>query len=151
MKKKIIKYGMSAVLKTFSLIAWSPKLSLLNQSLSRKAARHVIISKGLKQCHELEELGQNWQKAFPSPKQVPLVNITKDTVYAEIHTPCPLRGTGNLEACYRMMEFDREVLRAIGGTFTVLYSQAEPGRVFCEVAMNFGSSAESSLVAAHLR
>lgn len=35
----------------------------------------------------------------------------------------------------RMMEYDREVLRAVGGQLIVLESQAVPGRCFCRVAL----------------
>lgn len=33
------------------------------------------------------------------------------------------------------MEYDREVLRAVGGQLIVLESQAVPGRCFCRVAL----------------
>jgi len=60
-------------------------------------------------------------------------------------------GTGDLEACHRMMEFDREVMRLAGGRFVVLESQATPGVAFCRVAMRRKGESLSGLVPAHER
>src|SRR5690349_8307165 len=99
----------------------------------RAMAQLAIRAKGIRPVSDAAELGAQWQRAFPSAKQVPIKRIDHGTVYAEIHTPCPLRGSGDVNACHRMMEFDREVLKQAGGQFVVLRSQAEPGRTYCEV------------------
>ena len=88
-------------------------------------------------------------KAWLSRKQIPITAVTSDTVFAEIHTPCPLRGTGDVHACYRMMAFDREVLRKANGQFIVLQSQAETGNTFCKVAMRPVGADTADLVPAH--
>ncbi len=96
-------------------------------------------------------LGEEWQRMFPSKKMVPLTEITDDTVYAEIRSPCPYRGSGNVEGCYRMMEYDRRMMEEIGGEFVVLRSQAEPGVETCRVAMRPQGSAMEDLEPAHVR
>ena len=80
---------------------------------------------------------------------MPITAVTADTVYAEIHTPCPLRGSGDLHACHRMMEYDRRVLEHAGGQFVVLDSQASPGRSHCRVAMRLQGAGIDDLPPAH--
>jgi hypothetical protein len=70
-------------------------------------------------------------------------------VYAQIHTPCPLAGTGDLRACHRMMEYDREVVRHAGGQFVVLESQATPGVKHCRVAMRMKNVPTDDLTPAY--
>ena len=79
---------------------------------------------------------EEWQRMFPSKKMVPITSIEGDTVYAEIRSECPYRGSGNVEGCYRMMEYDRKIMEKIGSTFIVVKSQAEPGVSHCQVAIS---------------
>lgn len=41
----------------------------------------------------------------------------------------------NVEGCYRMMEYDREMMEDIGTSFTVIKPQTEPGVSHDQVAM----------------
>ena len=79
---------------------------------------------------------EEWQRMFPSRKMVPITHTDADTVYAEIHSECPYRGSGNLDGCYRMMEYDRKLMEKIGASFTVVRSQAEPGVRHCQIAIS---------------
>jgi len=79
------------------------------------------------------------------------VLVDATTAYGEIHTPCPLRGTGDLEACHRMMSYDRAFVGRAGGRFVVLSSQAEPGVRVCRVAMRNEHLPYEDLVHAHKR
>jgi len=74
-----------------------------------------------------------------------------DTVYYETHTWCALRGTGDVSACYRMMEFDRKMHKTLGGEFVVVHSQAELGRKTCVVAMRKEGGSTNDIEHAHLR
>jgi hypothetical protein len=76
-----------------------------------------------------------WQRGFAAKREVPIVEVHEDLVIAEIRTQCPLRGTGDLAACHRMMAYDRAVVGRAGGQFEVLESQATPGLVRCRVAI----------------
>ena len=99
----------------------------------------------------IEDVGKEWQRMFPSRKEVPITGVEDSTVYAEIHVKCPHRGTGNVDGCYRMMEYDRKMLERIGGQLVVLRSQAEPGVEVCQVAIRKADVSMDELVPAHIR
>ena len=85
------------------------------------------------------EAAEEWQRMFPSKKMVPITSINEEIVYAEIHSECPYRGSGNVEGCHRMMEYDRKMMEKIGSTFIVVRSQAEPGVTHCQVVISKGA------------
>jgi hypothetical protein len=149
MRKWLIKSSMQLVLRLLAFFARRPKLEGASNFLTHSLARLTVRTKAIGRTTEVAELGPLWQRSFPSKKQVPIVGISINTVIAEIHTPCPLRGSGDVHACYRMMEFDREVLRHAGGQFVVLESQATPGVVVCRVAMRLQGQPLTGLVPAH--
>jgi len=152
LKKYMTKYGMQAALNVTAFFAKRETLEHVSNKLLGSAARFSANKTQSSRPKAIEELGICWQKAFPSPKQIPLVEIKEDTVYAEIRTPCPLRGSGDLKACYRMMEYDRAYMTHFGGKFVVLRSQAEDGVNVCKVAIQFADKHNpTKLVHAHLR
>jgi len=151
-KKQLTKYGMQAALNVTACLAKQQRF----EDLSNKLLGAVAIFSAQKiqdsRPRTIKELGTCWQNAFPSPKQVPLVDINEDTVYAEIRTPCPLKGSGDLKACHRMMAYDRAYMNHFGGKFVVLRSQAEFGVNVCKVAIQFADKDNSTkLVHAHER
>jgi hypothetical protein len=100
---------------------------------------------------EGEALGRAWQRLMPSPKWVPITGIEGETVYGEIHVRCPLRGTGDVQACHRLMAYDRALMRPHGARFVVLQSQAEPGVDRCRIAMRPAHLPADDLIEAHER
>ena len=151
LKNRLIRAAMAGVLSTSALLARQPRLAPLCDAAMRALARLTVRNKGIRPATDLADLGRQWQRGFPSAKQVPITRITDDTVYAEIHTPCPLRGSGDTAACWRMMAYDREVLAHADGQFVVLHSQAEAGRHHCEVAMRRSGVSLADLPPAHIR
>lgn len=151
MGKWFIKSFMQAMLRLLAFFARRPGLEWASNLLTRSLARLTVRSRSIGRATRLAELGPLWQRSFPSSKQVPIVSVSDDTVMAEIRTPCPLRGSGDVHACHRMMAFDREVLRSAGGQFVVLESQATPGVTVCRVAMRLQGASLAGLVAAHER
>lgn len=149
MSKWFIRVSVQATLRLLAFFARRPGLSWITSALTRSLAAITVRSKGIGAAANLQELGPLWQRSFPSSKQVPIESIDRNTVFAQIHTPCPLRGTGDVHACYRMMEFDRRVLEKAGGQFVVLDSQATPGRTFCRVAMRLKGENIEDLRPAH--
>lgn len=135
LRRRLIRDGMQLVLRLSAWLARSETRAGASRRLMRTMADATARSRRIGPAQSLEQLGAAWQRGFPSARQVPITAITDDTVYAEIHTPCPLRGSGDLRACHRMMEYDRRVLEHAGGQFVVLESQASPGRSHCRVAM----------------
>lgn len=151
LRTRLIRATVGATLAASAWLARRPAFNAVTRALMRGLARLAVAARGIRPAVDAADLGAQWQRAFPSAKQVPLRRIERDTVYAEIHTPCPLRGSGDVHACHRMMEFDRAVLERAGGQFVVLRSQAEPGRTFCEVAMRRRGTPVSDLVSAVAR
>lgn len=148
-KNYLIKHSVNAVLATSAWMATKESLNPITSAFMSGIAKATIKSKGISEAKNLADLGRQWQRGFPSSKQVPIKEISADTVIAEIHTPCPLRATGDVNACYRMMQFDREVVKKAGGQFVVLSSQASPGNTFCTVAMRLRGADITDLIPAH--
>jgi hypothetical protein len=90
-----------------------------------------------------------WQRAFPPGPDHPIVAVDETTAYAEIHTRCPLRGSGDTEACWRLMQYDRAFAARAGARFVVLESQATPGVTVCKVALRPAQLPADDLVPAH--
>lgn len=149
LKNRLIRHSVQSVLWLTAALARRPALNTLTHALMTRLAGLTVRSKGIRPAESLEGLGAQWQRAFPSAKQVPITDITADTLYAEIHTPCPLRDSGDVQACHRMMQFDREVLRRAGGQFVVLASQATPGTRVCRIAIRRAGAPLDDLHQAH--
>jgi hypothetical protein len=147
MRRVLIKHGTRFMLALLAFLARRPGLQWASDRLTRSLARLTVRSKGLRPTGQVAELGPLWQRSFPSAQQVPIESVTDTTLVGQIHTRCPLRGSGDLQACQRMMEFDREVLRQVGGQFVVLQSQASPGVSYCRVAMRLAGQSMADLPA----
>ena len=142
---------MAGMLALSAMLARRPGWQAGSFAWSHWLARQVIRRKRIRSATSLAGLGEAWQRGFPSSRQVPIEAITGNTVYARIETPCPLRGSGDTAACWRMMEYDRAVAAAAGGQFIVLQSQAEPDVITCRVALRLRGSALDDLVPSHIR
>lgn len=96
-------------------------------------------------------LGKEWERLLGAGPyaQVTHVDLESGTAYGEIRGRCPLRGTGDLEACQRLMAYDRRLLAPYGARFVVLRSQAEKGRTRCEVAIRNANRPHEDLIPAH--
>lgn len=153
LKNHLICGVMQGLLAVSAALARRPGLQPLSDAWARSLAALTVRLRGIAPPADPAPaaLGRTWQRSFPSAKQVPLIGQDATTVYAEIHTPCPLRGSGDVHACHRMMEYDRAVLRRAGGAFVVLRSQAEPGVTRCQVAMRRLDAPLDDLVPAHAR
>jgi hypothetical protein len=97
------------------------------------------------------ELGRAWQRLMPDARAMPVTAVEGATAFGEIHVRCPLRGTGDLAACDRLMAYDRALLAPHGARFVVLQSQAEPGVAHCRVAMRPSYLPADDLLPAHRR
>ena len=151
LKNTFLRNGTRWVLTAVAALARPEPLKSASDAVLRSLAAAAAKTWGIRKAESVEDLGRQWQRGFPSAKQLPIVKVTGDTVYAEIHTPCPLRGTGEVMTCHRMMEYDRALLRHAGGQFKVLGCQAEPGRTHCSVAMRLDGADMSDLVEPHER
>jgi hypothetical protein len=112
---------------SWAQVVSTPLLSALGSALAH--------GRGVRPQSEPRALAEAWQQAFPSKRDVPIVSVEGSTAFAEIHTVCPLRGSGDLDACHRMMAYDRAFTARAGGKFVVLESQASPGVTRCRVSL----------------
>lgn len=131
------------------VVAWPNRQVSLrgpSGSLMRGLARVAIRRTRATPARDLPELFAQWQRCAPALADYRLADIRDETVFAEVHSPCALRGTGDLGACYRMMEYDREVMRAVGGELVILESQAAPDRTSCRVALRRRGAATDDLI-----
>lgn len=150
MKKWLVRWSTRLTLSGLAFLARRPMLTPLSQAVSQRLARATVKAKQIGQASRTSDLGPLWQRSFPAKKQVPIESASEDTVVAQIHTRCPLRGSGDLQACYRMMAFDRAIMAHVGGQLVVLQSQATPGVNHCRVAMRLKGESMNDLLPAHL-
>ena len=107
------------------------------QRLTSGLAHLNVKVNGHKPKESVEGLAKSWLHMMP-PNEQELFRVTHiegDTAYAEIHLHCPLRGTGDGEACHKLMHYDRSLMRLVGGSLEVLNSQATSGKSFCQLAI----------------
>lgn len=99
----------------------------------------------------LEGLGREWERLLGNRvyARVTAIDRESQTVYGEISGLCPLRNSGDLAACHRLMAYDRGLMAPYGVSFVVLASQAEPGRNTCRIAMRPAGVSTHDLVPAH--
>lgn len=98
-----------------------------------------------------KELAKEWERLLGGTGAAKVVELTPDTAYGEIRVHCPLRGTGDVAACHRLMAYDRRLLGRLGGQLIVLRSQAEAGQTTCRVAIRPLGAKTEDLVPAHER
>lgn len=134
-----------------TMLARKPGLALLTQSFMRLSAWYSLTLKRGQPKTSLREVVYEWQRMFPSKDINRIVEIGENTAYAQVCVECPLRGTGDVLACYRLMEYDRAMLKKIGGQLVVLRSQAEAGVTVCDVVLRLANADMSDVVAAHER
>lgn len=128
-----------------------PAISATTRFVMRTFGAFTMMLMRAKPQLDIEAVGKEWQRMFPSDEDVPITKITDDTVFAEIHIQCPHRGRGNVRGCHRMMEYDRKMLERIGGQLVVLRSQAEPGVSICQLAIRKAGASIDDLTHAHER
>lgn len=144
LRNRFIKTTMAGVLGVLASLAKDPNKATITDWVLKRLALSTLRLKGVRSANNLETLGRGWQQAFPATKEVPIRLITDDTVYAEIHTHCPLKGSGDMEACHRMMAYDRHFVSQLGGEFRVLQSQVDPAVQVCQVAMRLKPQGENT-------
>ena len=120
--------------------------------LARFFARIVLMVFGRRTHDSPQELAEEWNRLMPAPRsRFPILESDGRTAHVEIRIRCPLRGTGNAEACWNAMEFDRALLQSIGGQLVVIESQSNSGKDHCRLAIRRLGDDVSDLEAAHPR
>lgn len=140
LRRIAIRQGTNGVLQLSALISRPHWLAPAAESILTGAGDLAARLRGVKRATNAQELGTAWQSGFASTKEVPLRDVQESVATAEILTPCPLRGSGDLSACHRMMTYDRAFVKHAGGTLEVTRSQTQPGVLTCEVVLRLWES-----------
>jgi len=147
-RKKQIRI-FTKLLEFSAVFAKSPRLKFISDFILRRFADITFWFRKGQQQETVEGLAKEWQRMFPSKAFVPIKNITEETAYAEILGTCPVTASGDVHACYRLMEYDRHLLKKMGGQFVVLNSKANPAFPVCQVAIRARGSSLEDLIPAH--
>ena len=117
---------------------------------SKTAQLNLLLNKPWK-GKNTGELAKIWQELMPpdGQKYFKIKEVDEQTAYTEIHLHCPLRGTGNVEACYKLMNYDRKLMKKSGGELIVLESQSNSGKDYCRLAIRAKGKDTSDLIPAH--
>ena len=109
----------------------------LAEPLTRALAWLNVRINGHRTQASLTALGQTWMAMMPPNDQelFRITEVTEEAAFAEIHLNCPLRGSGDGQACHALMNYDRSLMKAVGGQLEVLESQATSGKTFCRLAI----------------
>lgn len=142
--------------RAFQILLWTaaffakrPRFNGTTRLLMGAMAHLTLLLKRGQPQEFLPAIAEEWQRMFPSRKMNPIRKITDNTVYAEVCVQCPLAGTGNVDACYRLMAYDRKLLEYISGEFVVLKSQAVKRIPVCQVAIRKAGTDMRDLTPAH--
>lgn len=100
-----------------------------------------------------EELGETWKSVMPSDGQhnFKIQSTDAKTAFVEIHLHCPLRGTGKVQTCYEFMNYDRQLMKKVGGQLVVLESQSSSSKPYCKLAIRKAGASIDDLTPAHLK
>ncbi len=137
------------VLNIGGYFARRPRFNFITRLMMRWLADLTVMMKCGQHKNSLAEIGREWQRMFPGQKLVSIRDISDDTVYAEVCACCPITNTGDVDACHRLMAYDRRLLEHIGGEFIVLESQADPDTAICQVVIRKKEAATADLIPAH--
>ena len=154
MKKYLEKQStFSFTLKIFAFFAKQKFFSRITQFLTNTAASFNIKLNKPTPATDIEALASAWQQMMPpdGQKYFKITQTDQNTAYTEIHLKCPLQGTGNVEACYKLMNYDRKLMKAVGGELVVLESQSNSGKKHCRLAIRKQGDDLSDLTPAHLK
>jgi len=114
------------------------RFDLLSRKIARAMARLTLWANRAIPARDLSGVATEWERMFrESFPASHLTVIGEREAQGEITAPCPLgfTGSGNVRACDRAMEYDREIVRRLGGEFRVVESQATPGVRRCRLAI----------------
>ncbi len=151
--KKILEkqWVFDATLKVLAFLARRSIFDgLTHWSTAQTAKLNILLNKP-KPSASVQELADTWQQLMPPDGQhfFPIKEVTEDTAYTEIHLHCPLRGSGDAHACYKLMNYDRKLMEKAGGQLIVLESQSNSGKNYCRLAIRRKGAIVNDLVPAH--
>ena len=152
MKKLLEKQAVFNTTLIFLALMSKSKLlyPLIHRLTSSIAKLNIFLNKPEK-ADTTEALATTWKSLMPPDGQeyFKVRQIDDRTAITEIHLHCPLRGTGDVHACHKLMNYDRKLMEKVGGQLVVLESQSNSGKSFCRLAIRKSGEDISDLKAAH--
>lgn len=124
----------------------------LRTKIIARILAHISLFKNKARRREtVGEIAEEWCRMFGLPQFWIIDRVEDETAYCEIRFDCSLEKTGDLQACYRLMEFDRALLKKIGGKCIILESRADPRiKGSCVLAIRKYDDPRNELVPAHI-
>ena len=120
--------------------------------IARLLAKISLFKNKARRKETVKEIAEEWCRMFGLPKYWIIRKVEDETAYCEIHFDCSLEKTGDLNACFRLMEYDRSLLKKIGGKCVILESRADPKtRDCCLLAIRKIDDTRVDLVPVHLK
>lgn len=152
--KRLLGHLFQAGLRLNAGLTRGPARLLEERLLTPLFVRLTRAIRGARQvARSPEALGREWERLLGNRRyaRVTRIDPASQTAYGEITGLCPLRGTGDVAACHRLMAYDRGLMAPHAARFVVLASQAEIGRTSCEIAIRPRDLAAGDLVPIHTR
>ncbi|OJJ21503.1 hypothetical protein BKI52_13240 [marine bacterium AO1-C] len=156
MKKQLEKLStFKFTLRIFAFFAKRKIFTRFTQFLTTKSAKLNIKLNNPQPATDAKALAKVWQQMMPPDAQdkftIGKIDQDTDTARVKIGIKCPLRGTGNVEACYKLMNYDRTLMKAVGGELIVEKSQSNSGEGHCILAIRKLGADTSDITPAHLK
>jgi len=140
-------------LKFFSLLSRYDVLNPFTRFFTSYSAKLNLYLNKPEKSNSIKELAEIWQNLMPpdGKELFQIKSIDKNTAITEIHIHCPLRETGYVNSCFKLMNYDRILMKKVGGQLIVLESQANSGKNYCKLAIRKKGVDISDLKPAHLK
>ncbi|MEO1052371.1 MAG: hypothetical protein AAFX87_17185 [Bacteroidota bacterium] len=148
-KQSVFNFGLGL----FSFFAKRKYFGTITRYLTGSSAKLNLFLNKPQVSQSVKDLAHTWKDLMPPDGQkfFKIGSVDDHTAYTEIHLHCPLRGTGNVEACYKLMHYDRTLMDQVGGQLIVLESQSNSGQPYCKLAIRKKEADASDLEHAHLK
>lgn len=122
------------------------------KAIARILARYTWLKNKGRPSATVENIAEEWRRMFGLNRFWKIETIENDTAFCEIHFECSLERTGDVQACHRLMEYDRALLDKIGGQLVGLESRADPNvKGCCKVAIRRRDDKRDDLIPAHMK
>jgi len=90
-----------------------------------------------KKADNKTKIGEKWKALMPedAPNLFVIKKDSERFAVTEIHLKCPLQNTGDIEACHRLMHYDRTLMKKYNVKLEVVNSQASVEHSFCTLKL----------------
>lgn len=138
-------------LRLFAFFAKRGGFDRFTEKITRLSAQLNLLLNKPRPAADVGTLAKTWLDLMPPDGQeyFKIEEVTADTAYTQIHLHCPLRGSGDVHACHKLMNYDRKLMEHVGGQLIVLESQSNSGKPYCRLAIRKTGAEVDDLVPAH--